>query len=125
MSALGRHLLLELNNCNKDVLDDLNYIREAMKDAAERAGATIIGESFHKFDPIGVTGIVAISESHLCIHTWPEYSYAAADVFTCGDGFDPSVVAGFLIAKLSCNDPKITEIERGKLLGRPTPRSVT
>ena len=93
MDALGRHLLLELNDCNREVLDDLDYIRQAMRGAAEQAGATIVGESFHKFDPIGVTGIVAIAESHLCIHTWPEYGYAAADVFTCGGVsiFGPSV----------------------------------
>ena len=96
-----------------------------MKGAAERSGATIIGESFHKFDPIGVTGIVAIAESHLCIHTWPEYKYAAADVFTCGDGFDPREVARLLIEKLSCANPMITEIQRGQLPGRAIPRRLT
>lgn len=115
MDALGRHLLLELNDCNREVLDDLDYIRQAMRGAAEQAGATIVGESFHKFDPIGVTGIVAIAESHLCIHTWPEYGYAAADVFTCGDDFDPHQAAELLIEKLSCAQPSITEIQRGQL----------
>ena len=115
MNALGRHLLLELNECDRGVLDDLDYIREAMKAAAEQAGATIVGESFHKFDPIGVTGILAIAESHLCIHTWPEYGYAAADVFTCGDDFDPHQAADVLIEKLSCAKPSITEIQRGQL----------
>ena len=115
MNALGRHLLLELNDCDREVLDDLDYIRQAMRGAAKQAGATIVGESFHKFDPIGVTGIVAIAESHLCIHTWPEYGYAAADVFTCGDDFDPHQAAELLIEKLSCVHPSITEIQRGQL----------
>ena len=115
MNALGRHLLLELNDCNREVLDDLEFIRHAMLGAAEQAGATVVGESFHKFDPIGVTGIVAIAESHLCIHTWPEYGYAAADVFTCGDDFDPYQASGLLIEKLSCSQPSITEIRRGQL----------
>ena len=115
MNALGRHLLLELNDCNREVLDDLEFIRHAMLRAAEQAGASVVGESFHKFDPIGVTGIVAIAESHLCIHTWPEYGYAAADVFTCGDDFDPYQAAGLLIEKLSCTQPSITEIQRGQL----------
>ena len=115
MNALGRHLLLELNDCNREVLDDLDFIRKAMMGAAEQAGATIVGESFHKFDPIGVTGILAIAESHLCIHTWPEYGYAAADVFTCGDDFDPHQAAELLIEKLSCAQPSITEVQRGQL----------
>ena len=62
MNALGRHLVLEWNDCNREVLDDLEFIRHAMLRAAEQAGATVVGESFHKFDPIGVTGIVAIAE---------------------------------------------------------------
>lgn len=115
MNAIGKHLLLELNGCDKEALDDLDFIQGAMKGAAEQAGATIVGESFHKFDPIGVTGIIAIAESHICIHTWPEYGYAAADVFTCGEGFDPNEAAQVLIEKLGCSDPTISEVLRGPL----------
>ncbi len=86
-----------------------------MHSAANEAGATVVGESFHKFDPVGVTGIVAIAESHLCIHTWPEHGYAAADVFTCGDEFDPHKAADILIGKLDCLEPSIEEIQRGLL----------
>ncbi|MDP6299789.1 MAG: adenosylmethionine decarboxylase [SAR202 cluster bacterium] len=115
MNALGRHLLLELKECNRELLDDLDFVRQAMHSAANEAGATVVGESFHKFDPIGVTGIVAIAESHLCIHTWPEHGYAAADVFTCGDEFDPHKAADILIGKLDCSEPSIEEIQRGLL----------
>ncbi len=83
--------------------------------AAEQAGATVVGESFHNFDPIGLNGIAAIDESPLCILTWPEYGYAAADVFTCGDDFDPYQAASLLIGKLSCTKPSISEIQRGQL----------
>ena len=115
MNALGRHLLLELMECNRELLDDLDFVRQAMLAAANEAGASVVGESFHKFDPIGVTGMVAIAESHLCIHTWPEYGYAAADVFTCGDEFDPRKAADILIGKLGCTDPVIKEMQRGLL----------
>ncbi|MAF51877.1 MAG: adenosylmethionine decarboxylase [SAR202 cluster bacterium] len=113
MNALGRHLLLELKECNRELLDDLDFVRQAMLSAANEAGATVVGESFHKFNPVGVTGIVAIAESHLCIHTWPEYGYAAADVFTCGEEFDPRKAADILIGKLGCSDPVIEEVQRG------------
>ena len=115
MNALGRHLLLELKGCDCGLLDDLDFIRSAIRGAAEEAGATIVGENFHKFQPLGVTGLVAIAESHICIHTWPEYGYAAADVFTCGKGFDPRKAAEILIDKLHCSDPSIREIHRGLL----------
>jgi len=87
LNALGTQILLELKECNRDILNDMSYIREAMLGAAREVGATVLGETFHKFAPQGVTGLVSIAESHLCIHTWPEYGYAAVDVFTCGEGF--------------------------------------
>ena len=64
MNALGTHLLLELRDCDPQLLDDLTYIREVMVNTAGEVGATIVGEAFHKFSPYGVTGVVAISESH-------------------------------------------------------------
>ena len=79
MNALGIHLILELQECRPDLLDDLDYVQQTLLEAAESTGATIIGNTFHKFSPQGVTGVVAIAESHVCIHTWPEYGYAAAD----------------------------------------------
>ena len=115
MNALGIHLLLELKNCNRDLLDDLPYIRHALLEAAEKTGATIIGESFHQFSPQGVTGVIAIAESHLCIHTWPEFGYAAVDIFTCGEGFKPREAAEMVVQSLESGEHSITEIERGVL----------
>ena len=113
MNALGTHLLLDLKECNPDSLNDLPYVKKVMLGAANDAGATIVGESFHKFDPIGVTGIVAVAESHLCIHTWPEHAYAAVDIFTCGRDFKPQKAADIIIERLGCKQPSITELQRG------------
>ena len=115
MNALGIHLLLELKNCNRDLLDDLPYIRKVLLEAAEETGATIIGQSFHQFSPQGVTGVIAIAESHLCIHTWPEFGYAAVDIFTCGEGFRPREAAKMVVQSLESEEHSITEIERGVL----------
>ena len=112
-NALGTHLLLDLKDCKSELLDDIEFIRQAMMEAADEAGATIVGETFHKFSPVGVTGIIAIAESHLCIHTWPEYGYAAVDIFTCGEGFKPYRAADLLIESLQCEGPAITEVKRG------------
>ena len=113
MTVLGYHVLLELRDCNPTLLNDLNYIRQAMLTAANDVGATVVGESFHRFSPQGVTGILAIAESHISIHTWPEYGYAAADIFTCGSTFPPMEAAGRLAEKLECRDAEFKEIERG------------
>jgi len=113
LDALGRHLLLELRDCNKAVLDDLRYLENALVSAAEEAGATVLGKSFHQFAPQGVSGVVLIAESHLSLHTWPEHAYAAVDIFTCGTTVKIEVAADALIRQLGSRDPSALEVKRG------------
>ena len=113
MNVLGTHLLLELRDCDPLLLDDLAHIRCQLRYAADAVGAQVVGESFHRFTPQGVTGILSIAESHISIHTWPELAYAAADIFTCGERTMPDRAADIIIAALRCQDSEITEIRRG------------
>lgn len=115
MDALGKHLILELKQCDKTLLNDLDYVKDSMMEAARTIGATIVDETFHKFSPLGVTGVVAIAESHLTIHTWPEYAYAAVDVFSCSDTFEPQKAAVFLKERFRAIESSTTEIARGIL----------
>ena len=89
MEALGRHILVEFYNCSPELMNDVVHIEKSMVEAAETAGATVINSTFHHFSPYGVSGVVVIQESHLAIHTWPEFGYAAVDLFTCGDSVNP------------------------------------
>jgi S-adenosylmethionine decarboxylase len=116
LNALGRHLLVELHDCDKEALNNLDFIRKVMLKAAVDCGAVVLGESFHRFSPQGVSGVVVIAESHISIHTWPEYGYAAADVFTCGTSVNPEVAAEVLIEKLGSKNHTLTEIKRGVLV---------
>jgi S-adenosylmethionine decarboxylase len=113
LDALGRHLLLELRECNKAVLDDLKYLENALVSAAMEAGATVIDKSFHQFAPQGVSGVVLIAESHLSLHTWPEHAYAAVDIFTCGTTVKIEVAADAMIRQLGSKDPSVLEVKRG------------
>ncbi|MFM7662464.1 MAG: polyamine aminopropyltransferase [Bacteroidota bacterium] len=84
-TALGNHILVEFMNCDPHIMNDVAGIERDMVGAAQKAGATVINSTFHHFSPYGVSGVVVIQESHLAIHTWPEYGYAAVDLFTCGE----------------------------------------
>jgi S-adenosylmethionine decarboxylase proenzyme len=104
---------MELEDCNEGTLNNLEALRAAMLTAADEAGATILGESFHRFSPHGISGVVVIAESHLCIHTWPEHGYAAADIFTCGTTVQPEKAAEVLVEKLGARKHLVHEIPRG------------
>ena len=113
LKSLGTQILLDLENCNSDILDNLDLIKNILKEAASLSGATIIGETFHKFQPVGVTGVVSIAESHICIHTWPEYSYASVDIFSCGDDFNLETASQIIGQRLESTDSFSRVIERG------------
>ena len=113
MRALGRHLLLELKECNREVLNDLDLLEKYLSDTAEKIGATVVNKAFHQFSPHGVSGVVVVAESHLCIHTWPEYGYASIDVFTCGETIDPKDAVDILVDKLQAGHSSYMELERG------------
>ncbi|MDY6843523.1 MAG: adenosylmethionine decarboxylase, partial [Thermodesulfobacteriota bacterium] len=75
MNSLGRHLVVELMDCDSEILKDMGTIKDFMIRAATTAGATPVQNVFHSFNPMGISGVVVIAESHLTIHTWPEYGY--------------------------------------------------
>ncbi len=88
MFALGRQLTIEYYDCAPRALLDPVKIEKVFLKAAHESHATVISSSFHNFEPQGVSGVVIIAESHFTVHAWPEYDYAAVDIFTCGDSID-------------------------------------
>ncbi|MGB0864240.1 MAG: adenosylmethionine decarboxylase [Saprospiraceae bacterium] len=115
MKALGKHILIELYDCDVEILNDVPAIQKAMDTAAELANATIVKSVFHHFSPHGVSGVVVIQESHLAIHTWPEHGYAAVDIFTCGDTLEASKASDFLEKSLKAKRIESKNIDRGLL----------
>jgi S-adenosylmethionine decarboxylase len=113
VKSLGRHILAEFFNCDKEILNDPTQIEKLMIDAAKEANATVLSSSVRTFEPFGVSAVVIIAESHLTIHTWPEYGYAAVDFFTCGDQADPWKAHSFLSKKLKAKKTTEKEVLRG------------
>ena len=97
------------------MLNDERRIEGALTGAARIAGAHVVDTRFHKFNPHGVSGIVVISESHITIHTWPEYGYAALDVFTCGEGFDKNAAIDCIKSHFEPDHVGVMEMQRGIL----------
>lgn len=108
-------MLVELRDCDANALDDLQNVESTLIDTARRIGATIIGHAFHQFSPQGVTGVVIIAESHICIHTWPEHSYAAVDIFTCGDTSRLEEATQYIADAFRSRDRSVVTLQRGQI----------
>lgn len=113
MEALGRQILVEFYDCDSDSINNVMFIESTLLEAARASGATVISHNFHKFSPHGVSGVVVIAESHIAIHSWPEYNYAAVDIFTCGDTIDPWVIQEHLKEAFESNNTSSMEMKRG------------
>ncbi len=128
MEALGRQILVEFYDCEQSRINDLTYVENSLIQATKDANATIISHNFHKFSPYGVSGVVVIAESHVAIHTWPEYNYAAVDIFTCGDTIEPWTIQENLKELFNSKSVSSMEMKRGlfkvpkgqKLLFKPS-----
>jgi len=115
MKALGRTSLVEFYNCATTALDDRQKMVDILLKSAELSGATVIKNTSFHFTPQGVSAIVVIAESHFAIHTWPEYSYCAVDMFTCGEAIDESKAMQYLKKALQAKSVSVVEVKRGIL----------
>lgn len=117
MNALGRHLLIDLYDCDTTVLAEVEAVRRILTEAVIAARATIVTEHFHQFQPYGVSGVIVISESHATIHTWPEKACAAVDLFTCSETVDTDRLIQVLTEQFKASHTRQTMVERGVGLG--------
>ncbi len=83
-------LLVDLYGCQSN-LNDAHFLSITLEEAAHKVGAKIIQKLTRKFSPTGVSVFLILAETHISIHTWPEYSYAALDIFICVEGMDPKI----------------------------------
>ncbi len=108
----GRHLILDLYDCDKQLLDDYDELQRLMETALQMSNATIVRIIGEKFQPQGVTLLALLAESHCSIHTWPCERYCAIDLYTCGDKTETHKAAEFLKKKLKAKECEQKEIQR-------------
>lgn len=113
MEPVGHHYIAEGSGCNPETIGKVETVEQILVRAAEVAGVTVWSISFHRFSPNGVSGVVVISESHLSVHTWPEYGYVALDIFTCGNTAKPEAAVEYALKEFGASSMHITEITRG------------
>src|SRR5262245_14911454 len=93
MPALCLHTLFEFEGCETGRILRAPLVRRVLMRAVTDAGGTIVKAVFHNFSPYGVSGVVVITESHVTVHTWPEFGYAAVDVLSCNARLNHAAIA--------------------------------
>ncbi len=108
---MGNHLLLEVYDIEYNLLNDTIPLLEVIQRGISRAKMTILNIFTHKFEPQGLTIVIALSESHVSCHTWPEKGCIAIDIYTCGEG-NPKIVAIELLKYFNSYNYKIRNLNR-------------
>ena len=108
---MGNHLLLEVYEVEYSLLNDGLNLERVMKSGIERAGMTILNTFKYCFYPQGCTIVIALSESHVSCHTWPENGCIAIDVYTCGPG-NPKLIALELLKYLNSDNYNLRYLYR-------------
>jgi S-adenosylmethionine decarboxylase proenzyme len=109
----GVHVLGEIYDVNRDKLNNLNFLVDALSHGIEKSKATCIGTLIKKFEPQGISVVMLLSESHVSIHTYPEHHSLFIDAFTCGEKCNPEIIIQTLKTELDSNFAKINVIKRG------------
>jgi S-adenosylmethionine decarboxylase proenzyme len=109
---LGKHIIAELHGCPFDVLNNKKLVENTVVEAVKAAKMHIVSLHTHAFKPQGVSSIAVVLESHVSIHTWPEYNYAGVDIFTCGKE-DPRVAYEVFLKNLKPQNASVMEFHRG------------
>jgi len=107
----GIHLVAEF--WYGKIVEDKKELKRILTEAVKKANGTPLKTIIHKFEPQGITGVVLLAESHIALHSWPEYNYLAIDIFTCGDKSTPQKALDYLQKEFAPKKVEIQKIKRG------------
>jgi S-adenosylmethionine decarboxylase len=102
-----------------EMVENALVLQKYLIKIAEKLGFSVIGEQSYKFTPIGVTSLIMLSESHISIHTWPEYSFGAIDILTCSGRIDEKKLMDLISDDLlGIRITQVSEIRRDMLVNK-------
>ncbi len=122
-SSFGPHLMLDCRQCDKDKINDLEYVFNFLNTLPERVGMHKITQPYvFPYSGLipedkGITGIVIIAESHITFHSFTEKDYFFFDIFSCKN-FDTQAVVEAVIEAFGVKDYERHECERGRYYPR-------
>ena len=107
----GKHIILDLWGIK--MINNEKEIEKILKKAVIATNSTLINMQTHRYHPYGFSAIALVAESHISIHTWPEYKYMAIDIFTCGEKTDPYAAVDVFKNAFKPKKIEVMEVKRG------------
>lgn len=80
----GQHLLVDIKNVDASFLNSEEQLANAMLSLTSQSELTLLSYHCHGLEPMGVTCVGVLLESHVSFHTWPVPGVITLDLFTCG-----------------------------------------
>lgn len=77
----GAHIIATLRSADKNLLSGSAGCKGLIDELIQKFSLSNLGEVYHDFLPAGFTAVVCLSESHIAIHTWPEYDKINLDIY--------------------------------------------
>lgn len=118
------HLMLELYGCDPALLNDEPLVRRVLEEYPTRV-------EMQKVSPVhlyyidttnpcdaGLSGFVVIAQSHISIHTWPEYGEVDIDICSCKT-FSQEEAIDFACTMFQSRDIETHFVVRGTRSLRP------
>ncbi len=106
----GRHVFGNLYDCDVNILSNEEKLRETVIEAAKIGNMTLLDVKSWRIG-YGVSVVAVVLESHITIHTWPEYGFATVDVYSCGMHTNPDEAFNYIVNVLKPKrvEKKVTE----------------
>ena len=110
--VIGKHAIIDLSGCDPTIIQNPDLINDILHRAARLAKVTVVGRQDHYFSPVGYSVVLVLEESHLSVHTWPEYNYISKDLFSCNLETDFKAVHDFLVEQFRSQLAQFTLLDR-------------
>ncbi|NYH52906.1 MULTISPECIES: adenosylmethionine decarboxylase [Nocardiopsis] len=109
----GTHVLCDISEVARELIENDDLVLDAVLRGIKASGATLCGTRSQKFEPLGVTAVFVLSESHVSVHTYPERRSVFVDAFTCGTRCDPEQIVEEVLRTLGPCEARTSVIHRG------------
>jgi len=116
MKSRGTHHIVELINCKSDKLNSVKDLEKIVREGINKSGLSYEKIITHQFNPVGVTLLAIISESHIAMHTYPEAGNVSLDVYTCSDAKKQEKFIELVKKQLKPKSTRIAEVQRGSTI---------